>query len=139
MDILSDVDITGHLTVLKGNITTNALYAWSHVHTGIGKFTGSVCVGGCLSLCTFSLTKTILVPAQCTRFSITCFYVDGGESEEETNTKYPLLTAYRGGNKVDMDVEILKERNCGSTFTEFIIGNITSCSSPMTLKVSMLV
>lgn len=156
MDILSDVNIVGKLYVrstdyspiketfsvrggvkVEGHICAYNMYPL-HIFSSSGTFSSNVNVGGCLSLSSSYLTKTISVPAQCTRFLLDEYDVLGTAGDEETNNKYPLVTAYRGTKKVDMDIEISYNRVGESSYTEFIIGNITSCSSPMNLKVSML-
>ena len=148
MDILSDVNIVGKVkivgklcgdsAVFGGSVFVDDFYSSNHIHTMCGHFERDVAIDGRLTLGS-SLTKTISVPAQCTRFLLDSYNLAGHEGEEESNNKYPLVTAYRGGKKVDMDVEMSYERSNSCYYIENVIGNITPCSSDMTLRVSMLV
>lgn len=156
MDILSDVNITGALIIDSPyakssngialmvkqkaefkHVSVNSLYSSTYI-TACSACFDKVDMHGCLSFWKPSMTKKISVPAQCTRFLIGQYEMGAMIGDEEDNNKYPVITAYRGNKKVDMDVEIINNRTDDISYTEFIIGNITSCSSDMTLRVSML-
>lgn len=162
MDILSDVKIVGTLNinspVNKNGIVINTAACNINAITTNGEIYASGITiygnglvddlyGSCSTYTEIiavnrlrlpSMTRTISVPAQCTKFLIDSFDIGGGSDYEKI---YPVVTAYREDKKVDMDIELLYVENtcCSSGYwDENVIGNITSCSSEMTLKVSMI-
>lgn len=156
MDILSDVNVSGKVVAnsLNTNHINNCNAGHLDIHSDMDMTIGAnylnfyitklhICGGGdvdfsnaCAVFKTIftdtitinDKTSTIDIPADCTRFLIKEYQSICGEEQ----FKYPIVSAYSGYKKVDIDVEI-----SFADSTEKIIGEITASSNPMTLKVSV--
>lgn len=94
-------------------------------------------------------TFSITVPPQCTKFELKRYYIFGNFCEDnDDDLSYPLVTAFSGRKKVEMDIELGKVNECYSQissghffnnrFEEVVYGIISPCSNEMSLKVSMM-
>lgn len=86
----------------------------------------------------FGKAFNVLIPASCTSFKIFGFEVCTRSSSSTMTDDnkcvfmvYPNITAFVDNKRVEMDYEIETSAVCnGGYFSELIIGNISSCSSP---------
>ena len=86
----------------------------------------------------FGKAFNVLIPASCTSFEIFGFEINARSSPSTMTDDnkcvfmvYPNITAFVDSKRVEMDYEIETSAVCnGGHFSELIIGNISSCSSP---------
>lgn len=91
-------------------------------------------------------TFSITVPPQCTKFELKKYYIFGKFCEDnDDDLSYPLVTAFSGRKKVEMDIELGKVNECYcasngnyNEFEEVVYGIVSPCSNEMSLKVSMM-
>ena len=166
MDILSDVNLVGNLTVSKNLkaryvCATNGISSDS-INIGYSTSIGSNTYFGnsvtfmdsiiwmrrglqeSFSCVSSNIVNEISVdvPSGCKRFVINSYLLENvtDSTGQSPSLIHPIVSAWCGVNKVEIDLELCftNVNNSPSSLTEILIGNVVSCSSNRKLNITII-